>query len=764
LFKKLFGRKRVPTDVDTTSEGFSPRMGKKFSLELSNMEDTPSYELHHQLTVGSEIGNIVVADESVSPRHCTFVLDDGVVTVMDHGSVKGTSVNGKKISPGKSIILEETDSILVGDLEIKIHVQNVFLGNTEEAEEEAEEEVEEETAEETEEEQSLPVAPTPEVKKEKKKVASKFLSFSSPPTHSTNAFVRVFAVLGDFLIAYTLLIVFLPFVEFQEFVADVPFLLSDLFDIKWSDLWLLISEEQSEIALMIEDLYGFLAGNFPVFPALLLFFLVRFISTVIFGVSLSELFLGVRSHGNLLWKRVGGGIRVILGMITGPLIIFDIPAVISRRTLKEFLTITQTYITSIFYTILGLLLYMPVLVVAALFVPLFQGLDVPVPLMVNDTLERRVKVKDEAPVTAEVLKLKERSAQLGFELEYDPAELTLVPQLNSKGQGKKSGFSPSISFYHRDLKRNVQLEVLKKFDLRGLLAIGFRGNFPLYERYPDIYEFVYSEGDPKFFKRKNDEKSKMAFATQVVSFTKNAFGLTLDNALDFMQTETFLLKGVMDYSSSFLQVLDSKVPDKISFIKIGNSYFLKMAYLQAKPYDLILPLTPSEGRILKVQFDSREQLSALSNKFYKFIMEGSNWYLDDNKTASETLSPMEVMDLFSTTLFKFEKIKADKAQALYGYYFEKSLEVLKNDDELEYELWKNSVNDIFLALDKLKAAMPPVETQVEEGTSNEVTEVTEVPQTEIAPWLKLHQNFQELKSALENRDKAYFGVEEVKSL
>ena len=114
------------------------------------MEGSPTYNLTHQLTVGSEVGNIVIADPSVSPRHCTFILQEEVVSVLDHGSVAGTFINGQKIPPGRYIILEETDNIRVGDLEVQVHVK------TDSVKEEIEEAVPEQAEEEEPEEQLDP--------------------------------------------------------------------------------------------------------------------------------------------------------------------------------------------------------------------------------------------------------------------------------------------------------------------------------------------------------------------------------------------------------------------------------------------------------------------------------------------------------------------------------------------------------------------------------------------------------------------------------
>lgn len=760
MFKKLFGRKTAPTKEGKKAiKVDNVRWVKKFSLELSNMEGTPAYLLSHQLTVGSEVGNIVIADPSVSPRHCTFVLQEEVISVIDHGSVSGTTVNGQKIPPGKSIILEETDVVLAGDLEIKILVENTTI-----QEDISEDDLEEEDEDQEEPEEKKPVVKP--IKNGKSKSKSKGMSFSSVSSYSTNSLVRVLAVFSDVLISYTLFVIFSPFDEFRTFVNDVPSMLGDLLQIDWAYLWATLNEDFGFIGPLIEDLYGFISGAFDFGPLILLFFLVRFVSTLLFGVSVSEIFLGVRSHGNAIWKRLGGALRVIIGMVTGPLIIFDVPAIVSRRTFKEFMTFTHTYLASKIITTLGVILYIPLLGAMALLSPLFQGLEINEPIFVSERLEKRIKVTD-AAATGEVSKIVDKSQLLGLKLEYDPATISIIPQFKFSGEQKRLNFKPSLAFYHRDLQRTVTFEVFKKFDLKELLGIGIKGNFLLYDKYPELYNFVYSEGTNRAFKKEPDDKSNQLFANQVVGFTKSAFSLGFENALEFMQTETPFLKSLVDYRSSFLALVEYKEFDQISFVKLGNGYFLKLSYLRQKPFDLLIPLIRGDGRIFKVEFDTKEQLQTLANKFYKFNLEGSDWYVSSEKLPSEALTPLQVVDFFSNSNFKVDKIDPEIAQALYGYYFEKSAEVLKKEDATEYALWKKSVDGVFGVMEKLKASIPATPVAVDEvpeqvpaETSAETPAPIEPPAPVEDPRLKLFQNFQDLKDAIDNKNKVYFGAEE----
>lgn len=754
VFKKLFARKESPKNsgkVPALSKAEGTRWVKTFILQLANMEGTPSYKLSHQLTVGSEVGNIVIADPSVSPRHCTFILQEEVISVLDHGSVAGTYINNKQIAPGRYFILEESDSIRVGDLEIAVHTRNEAALAEEDIpkvelpeEEEIQEEVEE-----------IVVVKTKKAKKSlwdhfkpkkkapvKKKNAAISIANNSP--YAANSLVRLIAVISDLLIAYILFVVFFPFDEFRSFIADVPVQLGELLQIDFSGLALVVQEEHPFIGEISKDLLSFFSSTFHLFPIFILFIVVRLTTTLMLGVSLSEAMLGIRSHGNAAWKRIGGGVRVLLGVVTGPLLIFDIPAVISRRTFKEFMTFTHTYISSKFLSILGIILYLPLLVALALFSPLFQGLELLEPIAVNERLEMRVKV---APIEGAqlVVNKTERSQFLSLELVYDSQNTSIIPLFKFSGKSTKINFRPALAVLQRDLQRSVQVEVYKTFDLKELLSMGIKGDYLLQQKFPDLESFVYSSDlASTSFKTKNDDVSRRKFADEMVSFTKLAFELNALNAWDVMQTYSPFIKGLSDYRASFLALVEYKEFDQIDFIKLGNAYFLRFSYTRQKPFDLIIPLIKGEGRILKVEFDKKENLSLVRNKFYKFSFNDADWFPEKNAIvpAAETLSSLEVVDFFSKITLKGDKIRPDRAQALYGYYFEKSADVFRKENPLEFELWKKSVEDVFVIMESLKKAK------------------TETPEavTEEDPLQKLIQNFQDLKDAVESRNKEFFGV------
>lgn len=752
MLSKLFKRKSVPTKEGTSEPSRFEKQQyiKVFELVLSNMEDSPVYALKNQLTVGSEIGNIIISDPSVSPRHATFILQQDVVSVMDHGSVAGTSVNGNKIPAGKYVILEENDVVNVGDLEIKLKVGTASVPIEEIPYEEPAEEAKEEAQSKEESKpkpsiSSLTASPKEKgfnkeeiLKKAKKNKTQVSLAGR---TYSANAVVRVLAVICDLLLSYSIIIVFLPFDEFRHFLEFIPEMLLSLIPPEANEITNDLLKDYGFVTEMLKDLYSFFSSTFHFGPLLIVFILNRLVTTLFFGASISEVMLGMRKSGNGIWARVGGVLRVIIGVFTGPFLIFDLPAVVSRRTFKEIITFTNLQVPSKFISILGILFYLPLVLAFLVVAPLVEGLEPPEPVIISDRIEQRVRVKKtESEATTEVAApVSDFSDALNMELTYSPDEVHVFTGFKFLGASNKVNLKTSLIFYQRDLQREVEWEVFKTFDFKELLGVGMKGNVFLYDKYPEIYNYVYQSDDtnPAFKKTKND-KAETVFANQFIEFTKNAFSLSLENTLDIMQEQTPVLKSFIDYKASFFSLIEYKDYSEIGFQKIGNAIFMRISYQKQKPFDLLIPLIRGQGKIYKVSFGTKENSGSVISKFYKFNLVKTNWFPGAAPERGETFSALQVYDLFSKDSFKKQLMTAAGSQSFYGYYYETSAAILKTNDSVELDIWKNNVRNTIKLIETLPA---PVLQEGEEDFR-----------------AKLIQNFRDLSDALENNNTDYFGI------
>lgn len=776
MFSKLFGQKEVPAfngnlEITPKPDGF--RWIKVFDLELSNMEGLPTYTLRHQLTIGSEIGNVVIADPTISPRHCTFILEQEVVSIIDHGSMNGTIINGTRIPSGKYIILEESDDIRVGDLSLKLKMRSESInefdiplipieGVLQSSDRASKEIVVEDTID-----LAQALASAEIDLKELKDDVKKSIAVVRTTSHATNSLVRVIAVMADFLLAYSILIVFYPFDEFREFLEFVPATFVNLLGVDLNMMWTEFSSQQAQLSEFLKEAYEFLSTTFHIGPLLLLFAMIRLVTTIIFGVSVSEKILSVKFDGNPIWARFGGVLRVLIGLITGPFLIFDLPAIVSRRTFKEVITYTHTDLSSKFIATLGTILYIPFLVCAAVLAPMVQGLELPQPIAVSDRIELRRKVVPAAPtpspanvavegsatettvagppvaavpvVTA--LSRSEDSHLLNSQISYDANELEIFPSFKVKSTGVMVKIAPQIHFFQKEFATPVTLEVFKTFDQKELLQIAMKGNFFLFDKFPTINEIVFANQTKGLFTPHRDEKAQAKFANEFINLTKVSFELSGENFVDTMETYTLFVKNLIDYKASFLNLIEYKDFNSITFFKAGNVVFMKFQYMKAKPFDLIIPLIKGDGKILKVTFNKKETYNEESNKFYKFHLDKSDWLLTSHSAVQEIMSPFQVVDFFvELSPEKLSTISPANAQALYGFYFEKSAGIITKDSAPEYELLKESVNSTLKVIDEFVSQLK------RKKNAGDIEN----------PMFKLHQNFTDLKAAIDAKNRDYF--------
>lgn len=734
------------------------KYSKVFELELSNMEGTPVYSLTHQLSVGSEIGNIIIADPSISPRHATFFLQDEVVSLLDHGSMSGTKINGQLIEPGKNIILEESDTVLVGDLELKIKVsvveskEEVIPPVPVENEELQLEKPPEETFDDVDPFQESQIKVLNLKKSIEKNKRPPYKLVISAPTSSANAIIRVMSVCCDFLLAYSILSIFSPFNDFRMFLEFIPDTLGELVGMKGSYLWsALISDypvlEEIRLFLMavVTELLNLSSLELDFVSLVVLYAIIRFVTTLFMGVSISEFFLGMRCEGRPVWSRFGGVVRVITGFVTWPFLIFDIPAIVSRRTLKELVSFTNVIIPSTLLSILGIIFYIPLLLLFLLFSPLIQGLEFPTEVAINSQIDPGVFVPKKSPDDTQAVGgipaplFFETSSHLGFDLSYDPQELLLIPDFHFQGSKKRLTLKTGLVLYQKSLKENVEMELFKTFNLKKLLGIAIKGNFFLFDKYPRIYDYVYRvDALSTSFKKEASPKDEALFASEVIKLFSTAFSLNLMNSLDIMQEETLLIKGLIELKSSFFNLLERKEFKDISFIKMGDAIFMKLSVDGVKPYDLLIPLVMDHGKIYKISFSKKETKDLSSSLLYKSTFKKGRWPGTQKREKSETMTALEVHDLFSEpqldALFK----QQGSSQALFGYLFETSSKVLRRGDEMEMATWKNSLGKLFQLLENLPDP--------------------KVPGEELDAKSRLVQNTRSIKEAVDTKNVSYFGI------
>ena len=739
MLKNLFRKKSLPQEDGNSGSSGPGRRVKRFDIVLENLEGSPEYELKHKLVIGREVGDIVINDPSLSPRHASFTLQDGVISLIDHGSQRGTFINGRKIPVGKFIIIEAGDAIKLGDLDLKVQVGSKVIDESD---------IPESPSPNTSTNIISPPPvprPTPQASpagrkfEPKKKKKGKKKQFSFTTYRSANALLRVFSLAGDFFLAYILLILFLPFDDFKSILQAIPQLVSELLPVPMDQIVQTLKGDYHIPVESVIEVFEFLNSYLEIYPLVVMYGLLRLSTTLILGTSFSQFMFGIRPGMNKLWARVGGFLRVLIGFVTWPFIVFDLPALISRRTFKEVITFTHLYNSSKIASILGIIIY-PVLLLAAFIVaPLFQGFEVTEPILLNPKVEERIVSEgEEVPLD----QFKTVAGQfLQVAIAYPSDEYSLIPKFGFIKDGAKTKLEPSLLIFEKkNLKTSMNLALSKTFDLAGLIELALRGNPFLQNRFPALYEYAYtSSSSIEAVTKPQDEVKVKQFENELMDLILLSFKLDLESAIDIVQTETPILAGLVHFRGSLLALLDQEKFTDAGFQKIGDTVFLKFA-TDKIGVDYLLPLKP-KGRVYRAKFNGEtpQVINNLKNKIYKFALYRSGWNVLKRPVRGETLNALEVLDAFSVD-FKENRFAMDLAQALYGYYFEKSGKILSEDIPEEKQIWGNSLGSVLQILETMDAGDNP---EAEEART------------------KLLNNFRDLKTAFESGNVSFFGVTKV---
>ena len=115
---KLFKKNKTPQNGGTGESELPTKLVTKYYLNAKSIKGKPLFELTDKHIIGSEEGDIILEEKTISAAHMQVELVDGVVTVMDLGSEKGSFLGKKQIDPNKKVILRDGDVLKLGKVKI----------------------------------------------------------------------------------------------------------------------------------------------------------------------------------------------------------------------------------------------------------------------------------------------------------------------------------------------------------------------------------------------------------------------------------------------------------------------------------------------------------------------------------------------------------------------------------------------------------------------------------------------------------------------
>jgi pSer/pThr/pTyr-binding forkhead associated (FHA) protein len=850
-FKKLFKRNKTPDIVgkDAQQLDIPTELVTKIYLVFPKLDGQPTYELESKLTIGSEVGDVVLDDESVAPKHCTFTHVQDVISLMDHGSLQGTLLNKKAVTPGRVFILQDKDKLKIGDLEARILIQeeevpleeeiapevsdedidpaamqrmqasasgalpdlpkaqeapteeppelvdsdvtqddatqdiemptdlsadedmpdipdlkdddsnqdsidnsDLVLDANDDEDDLLEEEVEkkpsllarlfkkkakgDEAQEEMSEAEITKLTKQIELGKIKEKDLDaktrrilkasgakkmKVKAKSSVP-EASNTLGRVFALVLEVIIilfALTFLSGNKQFIDIlDKYPAKIWAILVENFN-KFGKVHYdqhakvhvdKVLNDVPAISKAFAEVIEFVESHPQLLYGIYIFIVIRVVTPLLFGVSLGQAIIGIRSLGNFAVKRITGVFREFIGLFTAPLVILDFPALFSKRTFKEMLSFSHIATGSTMLT--------TILTFVWLF--LFSGVYIAMPIIEKGVIP--------TPVPYEALDLKPVTIKL--------ADDVTSKQLRAKGKLPENHIAlPEFQVVQKDKKRLIQLafKVLniengdfviikrkKEISLSDLLKKSIENNYLASWKYPEILKITHdaSKVNKNF---KQEEKLDVAkISPEIILLMKGAFGLSLETVHHHILLHGPFLKGYLN----FKELISSMIDEKLSKVRLD--------YIGATPFMVL------EG-------SNNKKITALSlntrnANVYEFEVSKKGLSLDnffEEMSFSESIEENKKSDIFflADGLMDIKNLGEDEFQLLYEVLFEYSKKIVMSKDKFINEQLEKSLSSIL-----------------------EFVQMMESDKKD-----KFYQNTSDMLKAIKDGEMSFFGIQDVKA-
>lgn len=719
---------------------------EKYYVQILGAASSEKVLLENSLQIGSDVElGLKVQHPHLSPEHCTVFLQSGVLSILDHNSDLGVTINGKKIPPNKMIIILPDDDVRIGDLILKIHCfeeEAISEDHTtrilslddllkEESKEDlpaALDEVQEsikgklDLEAPTDEEatsfklnidsqnvQPVQVAtpvvaeeikPVEEVKivksavdplakfkrggklpdtqldavknsqknlkdfkkRSKKYYFSQFNSVSFP--------LRIFAFILDMIIGIRLSL-YLIEIDAMDFFSPLVDFINFSFDFVFN-----LHPDTAYIATHLIGFSSYFVG----------YLLVRILGNLLFGASPGQLMIGCWNDGNFAIKRVLGPIREILGFVLAPLIVFDLPALFSKKTVKEMLTMTglECYNKTLSY-VLALTL-IPTAIILGFFSPLF--------LQDFSKTEVSFSADSQKIQISQSLSSAKTTGSNFFRLNTSWNNKLFSSYLNFKqvqNKDKAKVYVPRITFYPLNLKEQllIRLERKKEFIWGDQLD-------KMVKMYP-----VLANRFESFTNTKN--KHSKDYSTQLKQVILDSFQLSPDTILSFILNYGPYIDPFLNFKNKLTKYFQGEV-ESIEFWKNADLDFMivttKSSDLAGRWRDFyILPLTKDKTYIYQCSYlkGTLPKTKLIMKQFLSLAKVQTSNEVNMKEWKGMILTSPELLDFYSLKSLS-EKDKAAMSPFIYRYYWDNAKNAAVTTSEL---FWADYVNNLRTAVGML---------------------------------------------------------------
>ncbi len=395
-------------------------------------------------------------------------------------------------------------------------------------------------------------------------------------------------------------------------------------------------------------------GDF--FPFLLLVlgttWLFRLITVLYFGVSFSQMLLGIKSNGSFEQNRFKGTLRTLAeipSILLFPLL--DLGLLVGRRSFKEFISGSRLSAKS--GVLFRGMVFVPCFIILVSMASFWE-----IPFTPN--IKTNFGLLGPRPKMDSKIKTKKYvSSNWGFETNsyLNESKFILIPSYQIKKRGNKNRFIPELVIYDLKGKQVGLMRPEKYIPLMELLAQVKKYN-PLFTIfYPQMAKELalgkkYNKVDFAF-KAENYLGFSRGLQEEIVLYIQNAFEIYPRRPLNYVLSNGPFFRSSLTFRKEILNHFGIWV-DSVKMKRFGNMTFLggsapreKNIFGQKGFYESYIPLGTGNGQIIHFNWPNGP---GFKKDFLKSFFSFAKWYPDFENVFS---FPEEITDFSALTILDF---------------------------------------------------------------------------------------------------------------
>ncbi|RLA63602.1 MAG: hypothetical protein DRQ88_12190 [Epsilonproteobacteria bacterium] len=396
-------------------------------------------------------------------------------------------------------------------------------------------------------------------------------------------------------------------------------------------------------------------GDF--FPFLIMIlgttWLFRLITTLYFGVSLSQMFMGIKSNGSFHGNRFKGALRTLAeipSIILFPLL--DLPLVLNKRTFKEF--ISGSKLEQKKGVLVRSMAFLPSFIIL---VSLASFWEIPF----SPSIETKFGLISPEPNLDSKLKTKRYvSNNWSFETRsfLNENKYLLIPSYQIKKKGNKNRFIPELVIYDKKGKQVASMRPQRKVPLMQMMSEVKKYN-PLFTIfYPQIGKELssgkrYSKVDYSF-KNQKYYGFGPGLKEEIILYVQNALELYPKRPLTYVLSNGPFFKSSLTFRKEILNHFDIWVK-QVKMKRLGDMTFLvgstprdKNIFGQKGVSESFIGLGTGKGQNIHFNWPNS---TSFKKEFLTSFFSYAKWYVEFNNIFEfpreiSAFSPFTILDYY----------------------------------------------------------------------------------------------------------------------